>query len=184
MIISKKELKSVLKIESQLYHETGVKAMFSDGLTKYHLRENYKYIKALRKCEYYYNNKEKSLFCKFKYYLSERKKNKIGFRLGIEVCKNSFEQGLLIQHANGIVVNGESKIGKNCILHGGNCIGNNGKNNETPIIGDNVDVGFGAIIIGKVKIADNIKIGAGAVVVDSFIEKGITIAGVPARKVK
>ena len=38
-------------------------------------------------------------------------------------------------------------------------------------------------IIGNVKIADNIKIAAGAVVVNSFMEPGITIAGIPARKI-
>ena len=44
-------------------------------------------------------------------------------------------------------------------------------------------VGAGAKIIGNVKIADNIKIAAGAVVVNSFMEPGITIAGIPARKI-
>lgn len=45
-------------------------------------------------------------------------------------------------------------------------------------------LGAGAKIIGNVTIADNIKIAAGAVVVCSFFEPGITIAGVPAKKVK
>ena len=45
-------------------------------------------------------------------------------------------------------------------------------------------MGAGAKVIGNVTIADNIKIGAGAVVVTSFIEPGITIGGVPARKLK
>ena len=34
-----------------------------------------------------------------------------------------------------------------------------------PIIGDNVYIGAGAIIIGKVHIGNNVKIGAGAIVV-------------------
>ena len=45
-------------------------------------------------------------------------------------------------------------------------------------------MGAGAKVIGNVTIADGIKIGAGAVVVSSFLEKGITIGGVPARKLK
>ena len=53
-----------------------------------------------------------------------------------------------------------------------------------PVIGNNVMMGAGAKVIGNVTIADNIKIGAGAVVVTSFIEPGITIGGVPARKLK
>lgn len=52
------------------------------------------------------------------------------------------------------------------------------------MIGDNVMMGAGAKVIGHVRIADNIKIGAGAVVVSSFTEPGITIGGVPARRLK
>ena len=64
-----------------------------------------------------------------------------------------------------------------------NCIGNKGpKSSPCPIIGNNVEIGVGAKIIGGVTIADDIVIGAGAVVVDSFLEKGIIIGGVPARK--
>lgn len=45
-------------------------------------------------------------------------------------------------------------------------------------------IGVGAKVIGKVRIANNIKIAAGAVVVTSFDEEGITIGGIPARKLK
>ena len=48
------------------------------------------------------------------------------------------------------------------------------------MIGNNVDIGVGAKIIGPVEIGDNIRIGANAVVVDSFNESGVTIVGVPA----
>ena len=43
---------------------------------------------------------------------------------------------------------------------------------------------MGAKIIGGVKIASNITVAAGAVVVNSFDEEGITIGGIPARKIK
>lgn len=70
-----------------------------------------------------------------------------------------------------------------CTLHGDNCIGNNGKTNACPIIGNNVDIGVGAKLIGDIVIADDIVIGAGAVVVSSFTEPGITIGGIPARRI-
>ncbi len=89
-----------------------------------------------------------------------------------------------IHHSGNIVVNGKSRIGKNCQLHGSNCIGNDGKTLDAPVIGNNVEVGVGAKIIGGIRIADNIKIGAGAIVVTSFTEPGITIGGVPARRLK
>ena len=85
---------------------------------------------------------------------------------------------------SGIVVNSSVRAGENCILHGGNCIGNKGSVNVNPVLGDNVDIGFGAVIIGNIEIADNITVGANAVVNKSFMESGITIAGVPARRVK
>ncbi len=50
-------------------------------------------------------------------------------------------------------------------------------------IGNNVYIGPGARIFGDIEIADGIAIGANAVVNRSFLEPGITIAGVPARKI-
>lgn len=50
-------------------------------------------------------------------------------------------------------------------------------------IGDNVFIGTGAKIIGDIAIADDCVIGANSVVVKSITEKGITVAGVPAKKV-
>ena len=108
----------------------------------------------------------------------------MGQRLGIEIFENTFDAGLNIFHAGDIVINGNSVIGKNCRLHGNNCIGNNGFDDASPILGDNVRLGVGAKIIGNVKIADNVIIAAGAVVLNSFEEEGITIGGIPAKKIK
>ena len=70
-------------------------------------------------------------------------------------------------------------------MHGNNCIGNNGINlNKCPKIGNNVDIGYGATIIGDIEIADNIIIGANSLVNKSFLESNIIIAGIPARKIK
>lgn len=118
------------------------------------------------------------------YLYYRRRKNKLGAKLGIEIWEKSFGKGLIIHHSGNIVVNGMARIGENCQFHGSNCVGNDGKNLDAPMIGNNVEIGVGAKVIGKVKIADNIKIGAGAVVVSSFLEEGITIGGVPARKLK
>ena len=75
-------------------------------------------------------------------------------------------------------------MGDNVKLHGSNCIGNNGFIDKAPKIGNNVDIGFGAILIGDIEIADDIIIGANALVNKSFLEKGVTIAGVPAKIIK
>ena len=51
----------------------------------------------------------------------------------------------------------------------------------SPILGDNVYIGPGAKLFGKITIADNISIGANAVVTKSFEQENISIAGVPAK---
>lgn len=143
-----------------------------------------KFLFYLRMQEYYINtangNKLKGLLNL--YY--ERKKNRLGLKLGIEIGPNCFGKGLNLYHAGSIIINPAVRVGKNCSLHGANCIGNNGITPDVPTLGDNVDVGYGAVIIGNVKIADNIKIGANAVVNRSFGEPGCTIAGAPAVVVK
>jgi len=95
-----------------------------------------------------------------------------------------FGDCLKIYHGN-VIVNQYAKLGNNVVLHGNNCIGNNGSNpHACPTIGNNVDVGYGTTIIGDVTIADDIVIGANSLVNKSFKEKGIVIAGVPAKKIK
>jgi serine O-acetyltransferase len=51
------------------------------------------------------------------------------------------------------------------------------------VLGNNIYIGPGAKIFGKIRLADGIAIGANAVVNRSFDEPGITIAGVPARQI-
>ena len=81
------------------------------------------------------------------------------------------------------MVNPGVRAGENCVLHGGNCIGNNGKTDISPVLGSNVELGFGAVIIGKVTVASNTVIGANAVVNRSIEAEGGTYVGVPAKRV-
>lgn len=120
---------------------------------------------------------------KFKSHYYEKKKNIFSYKSGVEIgvqCK--IGKNCDIWHS-GVVINGN--IGDNCVFHGNNIIGNKeiGKDNEVPQIGNNVDIGAGAVIIGDVIIADNCVIGAGAVVTKSFTEPGSVIVGVPGRKI-
>ena len=121
------------------------------------------------------------------YWIARTHKNHLGVFIGVEIPENVFGEGLIIHHNGSIVVNGSSKVGKNCQLHGDNCIGNVGKADsltDCPQIGNNVEIGVGAKVLGGITIADNIKIGANAVVTKSFDEKGITLVGIPAHKLE
>lgn len=185
------KLREIIRYEKKLYCDymfpTSYRYWFS--LFKHEpTRRIWQYQNILRKTEYFFLQKKNKggiiNWITYMYYISRL--NRLGERLGIEIGLNTFKKGLLIYHYGSIVVNEKSKIGKNCRLHGDNCIGNSGNegDNRCPVIGDNVMIGVGAKIIGDVYIANNIKIAAGAVVVTSFNEENITIGGVPARKLK
>lgn len=181
MITQKRELKECLRIERQLYlpdHSAFEWIATSDN--RFWI---YRYVRLLRYTEYHYNNRNNAVH-KLLYAIYRRRKNVLGRKLGIEMWENTFAPGLLIYHAGNIVVNGASRVGKNCKFHGDNCIGNNGKNMKTPRLGDNVRLGVGAKVIGDVQLADNITVAAGAVVVRSCLIPGAVLAGVPAKCVR
>lgn len=179
MINSMRELQECLSIEKELY-VGGNKNMIKLALLQDHDYLLWKYVRSLRFTEYHYN-----LSHRFRYWLWQRIKNRRGARLGITIWRNAIDSGLRIWHYGSIIVNGHARIGKNCQLHGDNCIGNKGDFDQSaPTIGDNVDIGVGAKIIGGIYIADNIKIGANAVVTKSCYEQGSVLVGAPAKIIK
>lgn len=141
-----------------------------------------KYLKYLRKEELYF--KKSGIFNRLISFYYARKKNSLGAKLGFYIPKFTIGSDVTIYHHGAITVSGDAKIGNGYILHGMNCIGNIGNNRsekQAPVIGNNVDIGVGAKIIGDVKIADNITIGANAVVTKSCTIEGATLVGVPAK---
>ena len=183
MIENLKELKSILRYEKTLYPNR-----LYDYLTLNQRVYNWRFVRALRWAELFHSKMKstKNPFYGLLYLAVCRKKNRIGIKIGIEIDVNTFAPGLLIHHNGNIVINNGAIIGRDCQLHGDNCIGNRGnfQKDGFPIIGNNVDIVVGAKIIGPVRIADDIRIGANAVVVNSFDEPGITIVGVPAHAVR
>lgn len=173
MIKDKKDLKfyisqdkKALGFDSSLKWRIGQKFTFRGKILKFQ--------KLLRKEEYYFNNNRKIMSFFYRY-----KKENLGIKLGFEIPRNTFSYGLNITHTGMRIVNKNCKIGVNCRIHTGVNIG--GTEDYAPQIGDNVYIGPGAKIFGDIHIADNIKIGANAVVNKSFLNPGVTIAGVPAK---
>lgn len=105
------------------------------------------------------------------------KYKKLGISLGFTIPINVFGPGLSIAHYGSVIVNGHAVIGKNCRIHSGVNIG---RDLEAPTIGDNVYLGPGAKLWGKIVIGNNVAIGANAVVTKD-IPDGVTVAGVPAK---
>jgi serine O-acetyltransferase len=88
--------------------------------------------------------------------------------------------GLRIWHWGGVELNPETVIGENCTLRHGVTIGNRLSDHDVPVIGDNVDIGVGAVIMGDINIGNNVSIGANAVVLCD-VPDNHTAVGVPAR---
>lgn len=91
--------------------------------------------------------------------------------------------GFRIFHPYGIVINTASVIGKDFLIRGETTIGNKGTSDDCPIIGDNVEVGMGARIIGGITIASKTKIGANAVVTKSCQPNSVLV-GIPAHNIQ
>ena len=89
---------------------------------------------------------------------------------------------VVIHHQGAIVIHSCCSIGDDCILRQGVTLGNRYPDRpmDAPKLGNRVDVGAGAKILGKVIIGDDVQIGANAVVV-SDVPAGATAVGIPAK---
>ncbi len=65
-----------------------------------------------------------------------------------------------------------------------NCIGNNGYSDKVPMMGMNVELGVGAVVIGDITISDGTVVAANAVVNRSVDKRNCVMAGVPAKVIK
>lgn len=77
--------------------------------------------------------------------------------------------GLVLFHAYGLLLNGNSIIGSNCTIYARVCIGNRWPGDEAPVIGNNVTIGTGACIFGPVNIPDNYIVKANSVITPSSL---------------
>ena len=102
---------------------------------------------------------------------------------GISLPKScTIGKGLRIWHFGGIFVNPDAIIGENCTLRQGVTIGNRYEDGGSPILGDEVDLGAYAQILGDVRVGNRCRIGAMAVVLTN-IPDGATAVGQPAHVV-
>ena len=89
---------------------------------------------------------------------------------------------LRIEHFGGIIVHGAAVIGDDCVLRQNVTLGNRSEDRpmEAPVLGDRVQVGAGAVILGAIRIGDDAIIGANAVVLHD-VPAGAVAVGNPAR---
>lgn len=91
------------------------------------------------------------------------------------ITTNIIGKGLIVVHGDSTYINAE-KIGDNCYVNQNVTIGVIG--NNKPVLGDNVRVATGAIVIGGITIGNNVVIAAGAVVVKD-VPDNCMVAGNP-----
>jgi serine O-acetyltransferase len=92
---------------------------------------------------------------------------------------------LSIEHHGCIVIHGASRLGDDCLIRHGVTLGNTGSGDAggAPVIGNRVDIGAGAKIIGRIKVGNDVIIGANAVVVRDVPDNAI-VGGVPAKIIR
>jgi serine O-acetyltransferase len=100
---------------------------------------------------------------------------------GIEFpCEATVGRNFVIDHFGGIIVSGYATFGDNCRIRNGVVVGlRRVEEKVAPAIGNNVDIGAGAKLLGPIRIGDNVLIGANAVVLCDVPDNCIAI-GVPA----
>ncbi|MEM1245269.1 MAG: serine acetyltransferase [Acidobacteriota bacterium] len=101
---------------------------------------------------------------------------------GIDLpCEVEMGRRVRIEHFGGIVISGDTKLGDDVVLRNGVTIGlRHTGQRGAPRIGDRVDIGAGAKILGAIEIGDDVAIGANAVVIKDVPPNSIAV-GIPAR---
>jgi serine O-acetyltransferase len=84
-----------------------------------------------------------------------------------------------IAHQGTIALHPHCRIGDDCVIRQGSTIGASEErdpSSEAPILGDNVQVGAGAMVLGKIKIGNNVRIGPNAVVTTDVPDNSTVMA--------
>lgn len=147
------------------------------------MEPGFKYIFWMRLTQYFWVKKgivtPLFLICRFilKHY-SYKFNYDISYRADIA-------EGFSISHHGYIIIRNGTKIGKNCWIRPGLCIGKKSivDESEGATIGDNCRIGVGVGIFGDPVIGDNVSIGANSVVTKN-IPSNCVVAGAPAKIIR
>ncbi len=91
-------------------------------------------------------------------------------------------KGIFIDHGSGVVIGETAAVGDGCTIYQGVTLGgtslSHGKRH--PTLGRNVTIGVNSSVLGAIVLGDNVKVGGGSVVVKD-VPANATVVGVPAR---
>lgn len=181
--MNRKELNDIIAEEKRIY------AKYGNALQGFLHKKRYMIWKCLayhRRAQYYQarvgdHSGLLRLCYLVAYYRSVRLKNIYGERSGVEIVSHCrLGRRFNIWHG-GAVINGDA--GDDCIIRGNCVIGFKSMDGRegAPVLGNHVEIGVGAVVIGGIRLADDCIVGANAVVTKSFSEKGTVLVGIPAK---
>jgi len=101
---------------------------------------------------------------------------------GIELpCEVKVGKHFRIDHFGDIIISGFTEFGDYCVIRNGVTIGLRREDDPiAPKIGNNVNIGAGAKVLGDITIGNNVSIGANAVVLTDIPDNSIAV-GIPAK---
>lgn len=158
-----KEYKEILQKDRMRYSN-------KNHFKVYFCNHSYKINTHLRRVQYFRSNKFLYLLYQFERWLYNKKCVKYGCDIPSHITVGS---GFKIDHPCGIVINSQAIIGENFNIKSGSVIGKTPKG--VPVIGDNVSLGVHSLLIGGIKIGNNVDIGAGAIVTTDVPDNGVMI---------
>ena len=101
---------------------------------------------------------------------------------GIDLpCEVTVGRRFKIEHFGDIIISGDTVFGDDVVIRNGVTVGLKRTNERgAPVIGNRVDIGAGAKVLGPIRIGDDVAIGANAVVLQDVPPNSLAI-GVPAQ---
>ena len=95
-------------------------------------------------------------------------------------CEVEVGRNFVIDHFGGIIISGYARFGDNCRIRNGVVVGLRHIDDPVaPMIGNNVDIGAGAKLLGPITIGNDVVVGANAVVICDVPDNSIAV-GIPA----
>lgn len=163
-------------IKSDLFRYFG-KSDLKTFFRAYFIIPGFKFMFWFRIGQFFFNKN------RFLYYLLRIKNHFLQIKYGIQIpLSTKIGKGFYIGHFGGIVISGNAVIGDNCNISHNITIGYSprGFNKGIPVLGNNVYIGPGSIVIGKVLIGDDVAIGSNSVVTKNIENKSVVV-GIPGK---
>jgi len=176
MIRTKKELHEYLEADKARYVH---KPRWWTRFTYSETWMLYSYFRTIRYLEYYENNRH--WYNLIPYLYCRLKQRKMALKYNIQVKSECIGPGFRYMHPGYLRITPGARIGKNATIVPNVMLGKRRPDKPGDIlIGDNVYISSGAIILAPVTIGNNVTIAANSVVVDD-IPDNCVVSGVPAK---